>query len=95
MGIDVQEIVEKVARIRHKFCSEKELEWAETDEDYTLIWSAKEALFKIKEKNVLFKENILVLPSKSGLNITFKSQQKLIGETLNLKGYQCVFVVED
>ncbi len=94
VGIDVQEIVEKVARIKHKFCNAQELEWAKTTEDFTLIWSAKEAVFKIKERNVLFKEDILVLPADSGLNLRFKSSQIIKGELLKLNGYQCVYAVE-
>ena len=95
VGIDVQEIVEKVTRIKHKFCNAQELEWAKTTEDFTLIWSAKEAVFKIKEKNVLFKEDILVIPAADGLNLTFRATQKLKGEVLQLDGYQCVYAVEN
>jgi len=94
VGIDVQEIVEKVARIKHKFCNEKELSWAKSKEDFTLIWSAKEAVFKIKEKDIHFKEDILVEKGEHALSVTFKGEQKLKGETLELNGYQCVFCVE-
>ncbi len=94
VGIDVQEIVEKVARIKHRFCNAKELEWAKTTEEFTLIWSAKEAVFKIKEKNVNFKEDILVLPAVEGLDLTFKSAQRIHGELLELEGYKCVYAVE-
>lgn len=94
VGIDVQEVLEKVARIKHKFCNAEELKWAETVEDFTLIWSAKEAVFKIKEKNVHFKEDILVHKGKDALDLTFRESQKLIGNTLDLEGYQCVYCVE-
>ena len=66
VGIDVQEIVGKVSIIKHKFCNTNELDWATSDKDFTIIWSAKEAVFKVKERNVLFKEHIQVNRPENG-----------------------------
>lgn len=96
VGIDVQEVVDKVRRIKHKFCNTHELDWATSDEDFTIIWSAKEALFKVKERNVLFKEDIQVSRPENGqLHITYKESQAYSGVLLSLKDYEGVYVVED
>tara|TARA_B100000768_G_scaffold182065_1_gene209256 strand:- start:22481 stop:23083 length:603 start_codon:yes stop_codon:yes gene_type:complete len=95
VGIDVQEIVGKVSIIKHKFCNTNELDWATSDKDFTIIWSAKEAVFKVKERNVLFKEHIQVnRPENGQLQITFKESQVYSGVLLNLKNYEGVYVVE-
>lgn len=52
VGIDVEYITPKVALIQHKFCSASETRWlnsllpSQKLTALTLIWSAKEALFK-------------------------------------------------
>ena len=95
VGIDVQEVVDKVRRIKHKFCNPHELNWATSDEDFTIIWSTKEALFKVKERNVLFKEDIQVSRPKNGhVHITYKENQVYLGVLLNLKNYEGVYLVE-
>ncbi len=96
VGIDVQEIVEKVARIKNKFCNAEELNWASSIEDYTLIWSAKEALFKIKEKEVLFKEHMTVKPPvlASEIEVVFKEIENYIGRLEVLENYQLVYMVQ-
>ena len=95
VGIDVQKIVGKVSIIKHKFCNTNELDWATSDKDFTIIWSAKEAVFKVKERNVLFKEHIQVnRPENGQLQITFKESQVYSGVLLNLKNYEGVYVVE-
>ena len=96
VGVDIQEIVDKVKKIMHKFCNKYELNWAISIEDFTKIWSAKEALFKVKERNVLFKEHIQVSQPENGqLQITFKESQAYSGVLLNLKNYEGVYVIED
>ncbi len=95
VGIDVQEIIPKVERIKHKYCNEYELEWAATVEDYTLIWSAKEAMFKVKERNVHFADDIKVHPKKDeAVLIEFRGKEQFHGDLLNLTGYQGVYVVD-
>ncbi|MFK7757839.1 MAG: 4'-phosphopantetheinyl transferase superfamily protein [Flavobacteriales bacterium] len=94
VGIDVQEIVPKVERIKHKYCNAEELSWANSVEDYTLIWSAKEAMFKVKERNVNFSEDIAVsLVSDQKLRIAFKSTEVYSAHLLDLEGYKGVFMV--
>ncbi len=94
VGIDVQEIVPKVERIKHKYCNAKELNWARSVEDFTLIWSAKEAMFKVKERNVNFSEDIAVsVVSDQKLRIAFRSTEVYSAHLLDLDGYQGVFMV--
>lgn len=94
VGVDIQQIVDKIERIRNKFCNAHELEWAKNLKDYTTIWSTKEAVFKIKEKEVHFKEDIKVTANESELSILFRSDQKLVGHYIELEGYVGVYCVE-
>jgi phosphopantetheinyl transferase len=53
-GVDVEMIREKVVNIKHKFCCEEELEFAQNDIDkLTLLWACKEAIYKVHGKKEL------------------------------------------
>jgi len=58
IGMDIQRPTEQLERIKHKFCNEVELKALEQSEtslrDLTLIWGAKEAIFKIYGENIPF-----------------------------------------
>jgi 4'-phosphopantetheinyl transferase len=62
VGVDVERIDDRIHRVKHKFCSDAELVVAQNDtEKLTIIWSAKEALYKLySKKQVIFKENLSV-----------------------------------
>ncbi|MEQ9063360.1 MAG: 4'-phosphopantetheinyl transferase superfamily protein [Vicingaceae bacterium] len=66
-GIDLQHLSPKIQRISHKFASERELELCNSTDSIqrlTLIWCAKEAIFKkMKTPGLIFKEEIAVYPS--------------------------------
>lgn len=72
VGMDIQRPTEQLERIKHKFCNEAEL--AELDlsnsplRDLTLIWSAKEAIFKIYGENVPFAEGMHITINEDTLN---------------------------
>ncbi len=53
-GIDIEHIADRVVKVKHKFLSEKELTWCNNRQLMTLCWSAKEAVFKIFEKELDF-----------------------------------------
>ena len=94
VGIDVQEIVDKVFRIRRKFCNEKELEWAESPHDFTRIWCAKEALFKVKEKNVHFADDMSVrLDDANDGTIIYRNSETYPIYRLELIDYECAYVI--
>ena len=65
IGLDVEEKRDKIIRLSSKFIREDEREFMDTDSDYKcqVIWSAKEAMYKLwKHGNVLFRENLKVFP---------------------------------
>ncbi len=63
VGIDIEKMGTRIIPLTYKFMNEKELEISESNnsEYFHYFWGAKEAIYKIhKEKNLDFKENILV-----------------------------------
>jgi phosphopantetheinyl transferase (holo-ACP synthase) len=55
-GIDIEHISERVQKIKHKFLTDNEKNWCQNTEQMTACWSAKEAVFKIFEKELDFKD---------------------------------------
>ena len=63
VGVDIQTYVSKIARIKHKFVTEKEEKYFGNDEIKALhiIWGAKESLYKAYGKRGLdFKKHMFV-----------------------------------
>lgn len=62
VGIDLEQPKEKIQRIAHKFCSKQELIFANEDPIMLcILWSAKEALYKIhSKKGLIFNEHLIV-----------------------------------
>ncbi|MFT4678834.1 MAG: phosphopantetheinyl transferase [Flavobacteriales bacterium] len=59
VGLDIQRPTPKLFNIKEKFCNERELKmWGESLDQLTLIWSAKEAVFKLFGENLAFAEEI-------------------------------------
>lgn len=67
LGIDIEKLHPRIYKIRNKFCSETENSYL-TDDEFLLsrlylIWSAKEALFKMYGKgNLDFRKNLHIHP---------------------------------
>lgn len=73
-GVDVELIREKVINIKHKFCCDEELEFAQTDiNKLTLLWCAKEALYKTYGKKELEFKRIKIT------NFELKDRGEMIG----------------
>ncbi|MEQ8712755.1 MAG: 4'-phosphopantetheinyl transferase superfamily protein [Cyclobacteriaceae bacterium] len=74
-GIDIERPKEKIHRIAHKFVNVEEEKWvSEKLENLTLVWSAKETLYKIYgRKKLAFKEDMMVIPSGN------KAGESLVG----------------
>ena len=53
-GVDIEHISDRVSKVKHKFLNNNELEWCKSIEQMTACWSAKEAVFKIFEKDLDF-----------------------------------------
>ncbi len=62
VGIDIELIKEKILRIAHRVFSANEIEMAGEDiEKLTLLWCAKEALYKMYgDKKLSFRDNIFI-----------------------------------
>jgi phosphopantetheinyl transferase (holo-ACP synthase) len=63
IGVDIEYFNPKIHRIKFKFLSEIEKEIFDIDDIQilTLIWSVKEAIYKMEDiEGLLFKENILI-----------------------------------
>jgi len=55
-GIDIEHVSNRVSRVKHKFLTTNELTWCNNLEQMTACWSAKEAIFKIYEKELDFQD---------------------------------------
>jgi 4'-phosphopantetheinyl transferase len=71
VGIDMEKIRPRVAKVKDRFLNPAELASINKDrelEQLTLAWCAKEALYKLYgDRNLDFRENILVeIPSRAG-----------------------------
>lgn len=66
VGIDIEQIKEKVERIAHKFMSPEELDFLNTNNNINhlyICWCAKEAVYKCNgQKEVSFLDNIRISP---------------------------------
>ncbi len=64
IGLDIQLVTPQLGRIRNKYCHPDELKVASESnnelEYLTLLWSAKEAVFKIYGEGLVFAEQILI-----------------------------------
>jgi 4'-phosphopantetheinyl transferase len=73
LGIDVEVVRDKAQRIARKFLNETELAALEHDrlhhtgspdsilEQYSLLWSAKETLYKLaSQRGIIFRDNLLL-----------------------------------
>ncbi|NDV60285.1 4'-phosphopantetheinyl transferase superfamily protein [Bacteroides sp. 519] len=64
VGIDIEVLGDKAMKVAHKFVDEKELIYPETDkitkaEMLTMIWSAKETMYKCMDsREILFREEL-------------------------------------
>jgi phosphopantetheinyl transferase len=66
IGLDIQEPTEQIFTIRSKFCSSSEWSWLESHAEVvralTIVWSAKEAIFKYWGEQVDFAGHIEMQP---------------------------------
>ncbi|MES2654501.1 MAG: 4'-phosphopantetheinyl transferase superfamily protein [Bacteroidota bacterium] len=63
IGLDIEQIDDRINRVAHKFMNESEKQFGHTIEHKTLIWSAKEAVYKWYGKRELdFRGNMEVQP---------------------------------
>ena len=79
IGIDIEKVSKKILRIKEKFCSKKELENIDSNQEtkhLSMLWSAKESAYKIlQDKSIIFNEDLIAnqfIPKENGtFNIPF------------------------
>ena len=92
-GIDIENISNKAIKIYNKFENQKKL--IENNSDLaTLIWSAKECVFKLHQKgNINFKEDIKIMNidnKNNKISVLFK-EEKLILNYLKINNHFLVY----
>jgi len=105
-GIDIELQRDKIARIANKFI-DCEVDFTKTEApDYirklTVIWGAKEAIFKIQnEKGISFKDHIAVFPfemndNKTTALLTFGDLNKVFSVFFEeMEGFTLVYAFEN
>ncbi len=58
-GVDIEQVSERVANVQHKFLNETERVWCNSLSLMTACWSAKEAVFKIFERELDFHDMVV------------------------------------
>lgn len=94
VGIDLELIDKRINKVAHKFMNESEIQFAGNENqitEKTIIWSAKETLYKIYgEKEVDFKLNLFIEPfhlTEEGTLYTHIKKENYMN-TIEIK-YQC------
>jgi len=65
IGVDIEEIHERILKVKNRFLNENEQKLFDQNsvQDLTIAWSAKEALFKLNEDSGLDFKNDLIIKS--------------------------------
>lgn len=103
VGLDIQGTDEKLEKIASRFCHPKELDRAMEQRDYleyiTILWSAKEAVFKYFGEQVTFNEDMIIRPFALTQEELICDYSGVHGERLfhlqhiQLRGYHIVMTV--
>ena len=103
VGIDIEKQRDKIERIAHKFVSSKEEEYllaiAERIKALTIIWGAKESIYKLYgEKGLSFKQHMDLAPfdvlePQTKASVNYKGQITFYEvHAFEFNGFTCVFV---
>ncbi|NQX92174.1 MAG: 4'-phosphopantetheinyl transferase superfamily protein [Flavobacteriales bacterium] len=91
VGIDIQKPEDKMLRIQHKYCHPQEIERVKDHEHQlemlSIIWSAKEAVFKVYGENIHFADQLLTHPfdiTDRIIQCDFKTSQGVAAHRLGL-----------
>lgn len=103
VGLDIQGVDEKIERISQKFCHSDELaraRWENNSLEYlTIIWSAKEAVFKFFGEEIHFAKEMVTRPFNTTQEIVELDYQGKHGartfqlQHLYITGYHVVMTV--
>ena len=47
IGLDIEQISPRTIKVRHKFLTGNELDWCKTETEHTMVWTMKEAAYKL------------------------------------------------
>ena len=90
-AIDIEFISTKANRLKDMFVSKEEESLIKKSEMYTLIWCAKECLFKIHQQgNLIFKEDLIIKKIEHNSINTF---MKKTAYTLHFEKFEDYFLV--
>lgn len=102
-GLDIQGVDEKLERIKKKYCHPDELMragWSADELSYlTIIWSAKEAVFKYFGEEVIFAEDMVTRPfviDQSLIQLDYQGRhgaRRFELEHVYLHGYHIVYTL--
>ncbi len=83
VGLDIEEINERISKIRNRFLNEKELKlFSSSIENLTIAWTLKEALFKLNSRNGIYFRKELLIEEKTDFGF--------IGKMLDKDGWRIV-----
>ena len=95
VGIDIEKISDKAVRVKHKFLSEDEINFVETSLEkthLTLLWCAKEALYKIIDNEIIdFVADLRVMPFQPYLEGEIQATETC---TSKQRSYNLHYIVE-
>lgn len=84
IGMDIQNPDKKLLLIQKKFCNEQELSFVPSGEagliHTTIIWSTKEAIFKVYGENVPFADDMTIRPFDVDDNIIYADYDGAYGK---------------
>ncbi|MDR1543679.1 MAG: 4'-phosphopantetheinyl transferase superfamily protein [Prevotellaceae bacterium] len=106
VGIDIEKISDRAVRVQHKFLSQNEIDFVEKSSErtqLTLLWCAKEALYKIIDKEIIdFAEELRVSPFQPYLSGSIEAEEFCTTHQRRYTIYYnvepeicCVWTVED
>jgi phosphopantetheinyl transferase len=77
VGLDIEEINERISKIRNRFLNEKELKlFGSSIENLTIAWTLKEALFKLNTRNGIDFRKELLIEEKTDFGFIGKMLEK-------------------
>jgi 4'-phosphopantetheinyl transferase EntD len=81
IGIDIEEVTPRAVKVQHKYCNDLEARLFDTSNDFdmTLLWSLKEALYKLSDRQqLLFSTDILIQQKTPEIIAHVKFEQSLV-----------------
>ncbi|HPW66520.1 MAG TPA: 4'-phosphopantetheinyl transferase superfamily protein [Salinivirgaceae bacterium] len=101
-AVDIEEISSRVSKVAHRVFSDSELSFAQTDEELTVMWCVKEAVFKLYGSGeVDFKSDIKIesiKDFKSGVISCRFLKKNVLLNNLNLEtigNFKMVWIVDN